>query len=184
MKALKEHGEYKKLQMETLQSALNVSTKGAWFTRGDLRDASAHLGKMQKILWILPERQTILLSSVIPVPPTFTKLTKPVLAHLHNEGHSVTSFIDDSLLIGQIQNDVVNEHHWDSQDLRQTGFHRSWRDIAVGAYTGDHTLGVCDKLKKIWLSSSHKKYAESAASVRRSPETNKVKTDQWPHAVG
>ena len=42
-----------------------------------------------------------------PVPLTFTKLTKPVLATLHNEGHAVTSFIDDSLLVGRTKNDDV-----------------------------------------------------------------------------
>ena len=36
-----------------------------------------------------------------PVPRKFTKLTKPILGHLHDLGHAITSFIDHSLLIGQ-----------------------------------------------------------------------------------
>ena len=43
-----------------------------------------------------------------PVPRKFTKLTKPILAHLHDLGHVITSFIDDSLLVGQTEEDIVH----------------------------------------------------------------------------
>ena len=41
-----------------------------------------------------------------PVPRTFPKLTKPILAHLHDLGHVITSFIEDSLLIGQTKAEI------------------------------------------------------------------------------
>ena len=41
------------------------------------------------------------------VPRVFTKLTKPILAHLHALGHTITSFIDDSLLVGNTEQEVI-----------------------------------------------------------------------------
>ena len=41
-----------------------------------------------------------------PVPRNFTKLTNPILVHLHDLGHVITSFIDDSLLIGQTKAEI------------------------------------------------------------------------------
>ena len=41
-----------------------------------------------------------------PVPRTFTKLSKPILAHLHDLGHVITSFIEDSLLTGQTKAEI------------------------------------------------------------------------------
>ena len=40
------------------------------------------------------------------VPRKFTKLTKPILTHLHDLGHVIFSFIDDSLLIGQTKAEI------------------------------------------------------------------------------
>ena len=46
-----------------------------------------------------------------PVPSIFTKLTKLVLAHLHDMGHIITSFIDDSLLVRESESDVINSEN-------------------------------------------------------------------------
>ena len=43
-----------------------------------------------------------------PVPRKFTKLTKPILAHLHDLGHVITSFKDNSFLVGQTEEDIVH----------------------------------------------------------------------------
>ena len=43
-----------------------------------------------------------------PVPRKFTKLTKPILAHLHDLEHVITPFIDDSLLVVQTKADIVH----------------------------------------------------------------------------
>ena len=40
-----------------------------------------------------------------PVPKLFTKLTKPILAHLHNLCHVISSFCD-SLLVGQSKEEM------------------------------------------------------------------------------
>jgi hypothetical protein len=42
-----------------------------------------------------------------PVPRIFTKLTKPILAQLHESGHMITSFIDDSLLVGNSKLEIM-----------------------------------------------------------------------------
>ena len=53
-----------------------------------------------KIFEILLERHPVLF------PSKFPKLTKPILAHLHDLGHVITSFIDDSRLNGQTKAEI------------------------------------------------------------------------------
>ena len=114
LKALNERVEYKQFQMETLQTALDMVTKGAWFTSVDLRDAfytlpiSTDCRRYLKFCW--REKLYCFQAAAMglgPIPRILTKLTKPALAHLRNLGHAITSFIDDSLLVGETQSETV-----------------------------------------------------------------------------
>ena len=115
LKALNERVEYKQFQMETLQTALNLVTKGVWFKSIDLRGAFYTLPiptdcrrYILKFCW--REKLYCFQAAAMglgPIPRIFTKLTKPALAHLRNLGHAITSFIDDSLLVGETQSETV-----------------------------------------------------------------------------
>ena len=115
LKALNERVEYKQFQMETLQTALDMVTKGAWFTSVDLRDAFYTLPistdcrrYILKFCW--REKLYCFQAAAMglgPIPRIFSKLTKPALAHLRNLEHAITSFIDDSLLVGETQSETV-----------------------------------------------------------------------------
>ena len=113
LKDLNQQVEYQKFKMETVQTALQLTTKNCYFASVDLRDAyysteiHTEFWKYLKFYW----RDTLYCfqaaaMGLAPVPIKFTKLTKPKLAHLHDLGHVITSFIDDSLLIGQTKAEI------------------------------------------------------------------------------
>ena len=113
LKDLNQQVEYKKIEMETVQTALQLSTKNCYFASVDLRDACysieihTEFRKYLKFYWTdtLYCFQTAAMG-LAPVPRNFTKLTNPILVHLHDLGHVITSFIDDSLLIGQTKAEI------------------------------------------------------------------------------
>lgn len=113
LKSLNEKVEYQKFKMETVQTALQLISKGDYFASIDLRDAYYSIPvhkdfqKYLKFYW----RETLYVfqsaaMGLAPVPRKFTKLTKPILAYLHDQGHIITSFIDDSLLMGQTKEEI------------------------------------------------------------------------------
>ena len=113
LKALNEKIEYQKFKMESVQTALHLVSENCYFASIDLRDAyysieiHEEFRKYLKFFW----RDTLYCfqaaaMGLAPVPRKFTKLVKPILAHLHDLGHVITSFIDDSLLIGQTKKDI------------------------------------------------------------------------------
>ena len=113
LKDLNQQVEYQKFKMETVQTALQLTTKNCYFASVDLRDAyysieiHTEFRKYLKFYW----RDTLYCfqaaaMGLAPVPRKFTKLTKPILAHLHDLCHVITSFIDDSLLIGQTKAEI------------------------------------------------------------------------------
>ena len=113
LKDLNQQVEYQKFKMEMVQTALQLTTKNCYFASVDLRDAyysiEIHIEfrKYLKFYW----RVTLYCfqaaaMGLAPVPRKFTKLTEPILTHLHDLGHVITSFIDDSLLIGQTKAEI------------------------------------------------------------------------------
>ena len=112
-KALNDKVEYQKYQMETAQTAVQLVTENCYFASNDLQDAyfsvpiHADYQKYFKFHWrdILYCFQVAVMS-LAPIPWVFTKLTKPMLAYLNDLGHVITSFIDDSLRVGEMVEEV------------------------------------------------------------------------------
>jgi hypothetical protein len=96
LKELNESIEYKQFKMETLQSALNLISENCYFASVDLRDAyytvplAEEYKKFFKFRW---RGQLFCFQAApmgcAPVPRLFTKLTKPIMARLHEQGHSI-----------------------------------------------------------------------------------------------
>ena len=108
LKRLNEYVEYQKFKMDTIQTALNLVSQDCYFASIDLRDAYYSVPvhpEYQKYLKFTWKGALYCFQAAPmglgPIPRMFTKLTKPILAYLHDCGHIITSFIDDSLLIGQ-----------------------------------------------------------------------------------
>lgn len=76
-----------------------------------------------------------------PVPRKFTKLTKPILAHLHDLGHVITSFIDDSLLVGHTKADIVHSVTDTIKIFDSLGFVIR-KKVSVHAHAADNLLGI------------------------------------------
>lgn len=106
LKKFNEIVEYKKFKMDTLKIALNLITPNCWMASVDLVSAyySVPIAKEDrkylKFLWkgTLYE-YTCYSNGLAQCPRCFTKLTKPIYAHLHSLGHMSTGYLDDSLLI-------------------------------------------------------------------------------------
>lgn len=93
--------------MDTLKSAIPLMKQDCWFASIDLKDAFysipvAHEDrKYLRFLW--DEKLfhfTCLPMGLTTSPRVFTKVMKPVLSYLRKIGHSIISYIDDSLLQG------------------------------------------------------------------------------------
>ena len=114
LKRLNEKIEYKKFKMETVYTALQLITKNCYLASIDLRDAYYSVPvhpDYQRYLKFQWEDKLycfqVMPMGLGPVPRKFTKLTKPILSYLHDKGHVVSSYIDDSLLVGKSEQDVI-----------------------------------------------------------------------------
>ena len=97
---------YKHFKMDSLQTALQLITPGCFMTSVDLKDAyySVPIHPSDKILLRFVWEGELWQFNAMPnglalAPRMFTKLLKPVFAHLRAAGFGSTSFIDDSLQV-------------------------------------------------------------------------------------
>lgn len=98
--------KYQHFKMDTLNVALKLVNKGSFMASVDLRDAYYSVPIRQedqeflKFYWNSRLfKYTVFPNGLACCPRLFTKLLKPVLAHLHGNGNTNTMFIDDTLLI-------------------------------------------------------------------------------------
>ena len=102
---LNEHVDKITFKMETLKSALQMTRKGCFFAKIDLKDAFYSVGinnsfrKYLKFEWHGKLYQfTCLPNGFSSASRIFTKVIKPVFAALRKIGHSNVANVDDSLL--------------------------------------------------------------------------------------
>ena len=97
---------YHHFKMDTLQVALKLVTPFCFMSSIDLKDAYysvpivKHHRKFLRFSWRGQLWQFDSMPNGLALTPRkFTELLKPVLAKLREEGHVSTSFLDDSLLL-------------------------------------------------------------------------------------
>lgn len=107
LRYLNEKVQYRHFKMESLHSALNLMTKDCFMASIDYKDAyysvpiAPKYQQYLKFTWRGKLFQfTCLPNGLASAPRIFTKITKPLFSHLRKQGHLNTSFIDDSLLLG------------------------------------------------------------------------------------
>ena len=120
---------YYHFKMETLMTALTLITKDCFMASIDLKDAyysvpifSEHK-KFLRFFWrgnlfefnVLP-------NGLSPGPRWFTKLMKPVFALLRKDGHTSTSFLDDSLLVADTKDNCMKNVEDTAGLLTKLGF--------------------------------------------------------------
>ena len=106
---------YHHFKMDTLNAALTLITQNCYMASIDLKDAYYSVpihNEHKKFLRFLWKGQcfeyNVLPNGLAPGPRWFTKLLKPVFALLRKEGHTSTSFLDDSLLVGATRDACMN----------------------------------------------------------------------------
>lgn len=114
LKEFNKNIEYKKFKMETLKAAVHLVSQNCWMASIDLVSAYYCVPierkdrKYLKFLWQGELYEyTCYSNGLAQCPRCFTKITKPVYAHLHNLGHIITGYLDDSLLIGEEKRDCL-----------------------------------------------------------------------------
>lgn len=96
---------YKHFKMENFEQALKLVNKGDFLASIDLRHAyySVRVAMEHQCLLCFTWQDAVYQFTCLPNgiaegPRLFTKLMKPVFAHLRERGFTVTSYIDDSLI--------------------------------------------------------------------------------------
>jgi len=106
LKKLNEDVDYFHFKMDTLHTCVALMTPGCYMASLDLRDAyysvPIHVShqKYLKFRWKGDLYQfTCLPNGLACAPRIFTKLLKPVFAHLRKKGHISSPYLDDSFLM-------------------------------------------------------------------------------------
>ena len=100
--------------MDTLASAISMMTSQSFMASVDLKDAfysvpiSSSHQKYLKFMWDGQLYKFVCFPNGLACcPHMFTKLFKPVYAHLRRQGHESSGYIDDSYLQGDEFADAV-----------------------------------------------------------------------------
>ena len=129
LKGLNSEITYHHFKMDTLQVALKLVTPFCFMSSIDLKDAyysvpiAKHHRKFLRFSWRRQLWQFDSMPNGLALAPRkFTKLLKPVLAKLREEGHVSTSFLDDSLLLSDSEEESVQNVQATVQLFRSLGF--------------------------------------------------------------
>lgn len=129
LQKLNEHIEYKHFKMENFEQAIRLINKDAFMASVDLRHAyySVKIAEeQQKFLCFkwqgMIYQFTCLPNGVAEGPRLFTKLMKPIFATLREQGHIITSFIDDTLISHSSFEGCNQSVHATVELLRKMGF--------------------------------------------------------------
>ena len=106
-------------KMESLTNAITLMTPGCYFASLDLKDAyySVMIHEDSRKFFRFKFHGELYEFLVLPQgyrdsPRLFTKILKPILAHLRSLGYQIIMYIDDSLLVGESETEcqmIVNE---------------------------------------------------------------------------
>ena len=106
LKKFNENVEYRKFKMDSLLSAVDLISPDMWMASVDLKSAyfSCPIAlEHQKFLKFIWQGKTykfaVLPNELACCPRRFTKLLKPVFAHLRNLGFYIVGLIDDLLIL-------------------------------------------------------------------------------------
>ena len=106
LKRLNEHVKSSHFKMDSIHTALTLVTDGCWMASLDLKDAYYSVkihDDYQKFLKFSYKgklfKYTVYPNGLSTCPRNFTKLLKPVLCVLRQQGYMLVIFIDDILII-------------------------------------------------------------------------------------
>ena len=116
LKELNKFVKYHYFKMETFECALTLLRPNSFLASIDLKDAYFTIpmaGEHRKFLSFMWQGNlwqfTCLCFGLTSAPRISTKVMKPITAKLRNMGHVSTTYIDDSLLVGDSGDDCQYE---------------------------------------------------------------------------
>lgn len=121
--------EYHHFKMDTFEKAIKMITPNAFMASLDIKDAYYSVPihkdyrKFLKFMWGEKLFQfTCLPNGLACGPRLYTKMMKPVYATLRSNGHAITGFIDDMLIVGDTCEQVKQSIQATVQLLDNLGF--------------------------------------------------------------
>jgi len=129
LKSLNEDVDYHHFKMDTVHTCVALMTRGCFMASLDLRDAYYSVPihtdhqKYLKFIWNEQLYKFVCLpNGLASAPRIFTKLLKPVYAHLRQKGHISSPYLDDSFLLAYSYAECVNNVHDTLNMLKKLGF--------------------------------------------------------------
>lgn len=163
VKELNKQVEYVHFKMDTLESCLNMMDRNCFMASIDLSNAYHAIpmhsdytkyfkfqyeGHLYKYL-VLPQ-------GFRDSPRLFTKIMKPVLAHLHDKGYLASLYIDDFYLQGATYEECLENVSYTSKLVQSLGFEISSKSVLIPSKQIIH-LGFSLNSEKMTISLSQSK---------------------------
>ena len=108
LKPLNKFVKYRHFKMDTLKTCINLMSRNCFMASLDLKDAyysipvSSQYQKYLKFMWGNKlYKFTVLPMGLACSPRLFTKIMKPVYAHLRSIGHISSGYLDDTFLVAE-----------------------------------------------------------------------------------
>ena len=121
--------EYHKFKMETFESAIKLVTQDCFMASIDIKDAyycvpiHEQYKKYLKFTWGEKLYQFACLPNGLACAPRkYTKMMKPVYATLRSNGHNITGYIDDNLLLASTPGELDHTIQSTINLLERLGF--------------------------------------------------------------
>lgn len=133
LKELNKFIAYHHFKMKTFEAALTLVNTNSMMASVDLRHAYYSViiheqdRKFLRFIWEGKVYEYTCLPMGISAPRIFTKIMKPVFAVLHQMGFQSTSYIDDSLLVGDSNDECISTVTETEALLKKLGFIINWK---------------------------------------------------------
>lgn len=132
LKSLNEFVVHSHFKMDTLRDAILLITRGCFFSSIDLQDAFYTIPLAEDVYkyFRFLHRDamyefTCLVMGYSDSPRIFTKLMKPILAHLREQNVQVMMYIDDALIVHNSFNNCIESTEKFMSLITSLGFHIS-----------------------------------------------------------
>ena len=148
LKQLNEEVEYHHFKMETFEQALKLITPGCVMASIDIKDAyysvpiHSEYRKYLRFMWNGKVFQfSCLPNGLASGPRKYTKMMKPVYSTLRQQGHNITGYIDDLLLVSETVEQTKQSAQVTIELLQNLGFILNWEKSILEPKTKITHLG-------------------------------------------
>lgn len=191
LKALNVYTEHKHFKMEDIRGVKDLLSRGEYMCKLDLKDAYLSVPispSHQKYLQFRWEgklyQYKVLPFGLATAPRAFTKLLKPVLAHLRKGGMRLIAYLDDLLIIGKSKKEAEKAYLQTKALLESLGFVVNLeKSQALGTQTIEF-LGFIINSARMTFKLPQTKVQEIRKECRQALREEKLTVRRLAHIVG